>query len=824
MWIGGRDAVHREHVRRLARRLWLNAFASALMAVSTLVGLTPAWASGVTMVYSWVGLLVFYGLLRSGYSQRWADPSLTFTQLVFAISSVVVSYGLVDIARGAALQLLCLLLAFEMDRLSPRQLLRASLFAIGMLGLTALWRVLFVPVPGQLAVELYDLLMAAVLLPAAIWVGSEVGRLYSRLMQQREQLALTLDQLNELSGRDALTGLTNRRQMMSLLEQEHRRQQRAGQHFCIAILDIDWFKQVNDRHGHGVGDQVLRQFAAVAAGALPAADTLARWGGEEFLLLMPARDQAQGMALLETVKQAIARHDWAALATDLRISFSAGLALWDGSAAPDTLLECADAALYSAKHLGRDRCVASAPNEPPAVPPAAPAVPPTAAPVWFEQTHFRKSGAAGQVTPLAPLQRLQPQPVPRAPRRIRPSPTVLPGAAPPTGWLRLCADLLMSTDPAIREHLRLPLIAYVLHVIWIMAVQWYAVPAGHLGALQAQAIMVVNLVVVFGSYLLIRSGATRRLNDPGLVLVQMICACAVAGYGYAVAPLLRPSLLHLLCVIQVFGMVTLRPQAARAAGVAAVLVLLAVLTSLLVTQEDGNLAEMLKLALACFVVGRLAVLSHQYSQVREKVAAEQQQLVEAVAQVQELVIRDALTGLFNRKHMQDLLVQERERFSRTGLRFCVALIDVDHFKRVNDTYGHQTGDEVLVGVARAAQQALRDSDVICRWGGEEFLVLMRDTEPAFQGLMAMSRLRRLVDELQPPEHAPDLTITFSAGLTTPLPDETLEQTLARADRALYAAKASGRNRDMVAVGDDIVVQALPQPRSTAAAPTSALPC
>lgn len=301
MWIGGRDAVRCEHVRRLARRFWLNAFASALMAVSTLVGLTPAWASGVTMAYSWVGPLVFYGLLRSGYSQRWADPSLTFAQLVFAISSVVVSYGLVDIARAAALPLLCLLSAFEMDRLSPRQLLRASLFAIGMLGLTALSRVLFVPVPGQLAVELYDLLMAAVLLPAAIWVGSAVGRLYSRL-----------------SGRDALTGLTHRRQMMSLLEQEHRRQQRAGQHFCVAILDIDWFKQVNDRHGHGVGDQVLRQFAAVAAGALPAADTLARWGGEEFLLSMPARDQAQGMALLETVKQAIARHDWAALAPPWR--------------------------------------------------------------------------------------------------------------------------------------------------------------------------------------------------------------------------------------------------------------------------------------------------------------------------------------------------------------------------------------------------------------------------------------------------------------------------------------------------------------------------
>ena len=166
--------------------------------------------------------------------------------------------------------------------------------------------------------------------------------------------------------------------------------------------------------------------------------------------------------------------------------------------------------------------------------------------------------------------------------------------------------------------------------------------------------------------------------------------------------------------------------------------------------------------------------------------------------MRELVIRDALTGLFNRKHMQDLLRQECERFARSGQGFCVALIDLDHPKRVNDAYGHQMGDAVLVGVARVAQGALRENDVICRWGGEEFLVLMRDNDPASQGLQAMTRLRRQVTELRPAASAPDLSVTFSAGLAVSQPGEAIVQMLERADRALYTAKSSGRNQDALA--------------------------
>ena len=790
-WVGGRDAWQREHVRRLGRRFWLNAVASVLMGISAVLGLTQAWAAGVTMAYSWAGLAVFYTLLRSGASQRWTDPSLTFAQLIFAISSVVVSYGLVDIARGAALQLMCLLLAFEMDRLTRRQLLRASLLAVAMLCLTSLGRVLIEPQQVQVAVELYDLVMATVLLPAAIMIGGEIGRLHRRVVVQREELARTLAQLSQLSWCDALTGLSNRRQMMSLLEQEQQRQQRGGQPWCVALIDIDWFKRVNDSHGHGVGDAVLRQFAAVCGSTLRPGDTLARWGGEEFLLLMPAGDEQQALDVLGQLRLAVAASDWSALASGLKVSFSAGVVQCVAAASLVDVLEAADRALYRAKNAGRDRCVAERLRGAPVASSRSPAAVP-APRVWVDQAQMRGGGPLqGRAGESA-----RPLPAARLPAAVDAAASQPRSRSP---WQRLW-DLVMSADPVLREHLRLPMIAYALHMVWMAAVLWYAMPAEHIGAFDGQVVVFYELASVAGFYLLIRCGLTRRLGDPSLVLVQMIAACLIVGYGYAVAPTLRPSLLHLMCVIQIFGMVTLRPRASRAAGAGAVLVLLVVLAGELLGNGDAaqRQAEVLKIALACFIVGRLSMLSHQYSQVRESGAAEQQQLASAVAQVQELVVRDALTGLFNRRHMQDLLAHESERFSRTGVRFCVALIDVDHFKRVNDTYGHQTGDEVLVGVAQAAQQALRSNDVICRWGGEEFLVLMRDTDPALQGLVALSRLRQHVSQSPAPSQAPGLVVTFSAGLATPRAGETLEQTLARADQAMYAAKAAGRNRDVVA--------------------------
>jgi diguanylate cyclase (GGDEF)-like protein len=156
-------------------------------------------------------------------------------------------------------------------------------------------------------------------------------------------------------------------------------------------------------------------------------------------------------------------------------------------------------------------------------------------------------------------------------------------------------------------------------------------------------------------------------------------------------------------------------------------------------------------------------------------------------------LRDPLTGLGNRRAMDQDWPQHRDRAAREGAHLFAAILDIDHFKAVNDNFGHATGDAVLAEVARLLLDLLRRRDGVYRLGGEEFLVLM--TDPSAQaGLGACERLRRGVEAAIWSNLAPDLRVTLSAGLATRQADETIATLLARADAALYQAKRKGRDR------------------------------
>ncbi|HET8869438.1 MAG TPA: GGDEF domain-containing protein, partial [Aquabacterium sp.] len=134
---------------------------------------------------------------------------------------------------------------------------------------------------------------------------------------------------------------------------------------------------------------------------------------------------------------------------------------------------------------------------------------------------------------------------------------------------------------------------------------------------------------------------------------------------------------------------------------------------------------------------------------------------------------------------------------RNNLELWIALIDLDFFKRINDTWGHGVGDEVLKGFANHAVRTLRSADVVGRWGGEEFLFIMLEN-PGADPNFGVERLRAsLADQAISPS-VPDLRIGFSAGLARCLPQETVDATIDRADRALYGAKNAGRNRSVKA--------------------------
>lgn len=155
-----------------------------------------------------------------------------------------------------------------------------------------------------------------------------------------------------------------------------------------------------------------------------------------------------------------------------------------------------------------------------------------------------------------------------------------------------------------------------------------------------------------------------------------------------------------------------------------------------------------------------------------------------------LARHDALTGLFNRQYTQKLLEQEIERCERYGTALSVLVLDIDHFKRVNDTHGHACGDVTLQHVAQLVADRIRTNDIVGRWGGEEFLVLLPHT--TLDGAVeAAECLRAQIEQLEP-EDAP--AVTISIGAAERATGESAESLFEAADVALYEAKEQGRNR------------------------------
>lgn len=155
---------------------------------------------------------------------------------------------------------------------------------------------------------------------------------------------------------------------------------------------------------------------------------------------------------------------------------------------------------------------------------------------------------------------------------------------------------------------------------------------------------------------------------------------------------------------------------------------------------------------------------------------------------------DPLTGLSNRVTMMSELAAEAERAERSGSALCLALTDIDHFKKVNDTYGHSAGDQVLAVTASRFVARLRPYDSIYRYGGEEFLIALPNSNTG-TAISVLERLRsNLCDRPVDLDDGRALAVSASFGLALVQPDEDLKQTIERADQALYQAKKAGRNR------------------------------
>jgi diguanylate cyclase (GGDEF)-like protein len=184
--------------------------------------------------------------------------------------------------------------------------------------------------------------------------GAKFNRLRNQVTEKNEQLQALLAKIEKLASHDSLTGALNRRCLLEKLEAELQRVARTGDTFCFAMIDLDYFKDVNDKFGHPTGDAVLKSVAECVNRSLRSPDKFGRLGGEEFGIILPATELDQGMIAIERIREALAQYDWKNLAPDLTITFSAGVSANIVGDTVDMITRRVDKALYQAKHQGRN--------------------------------------------------------------------------------------------------------------------------------------------------------------------------------------------------------------------------------------------------------------------------------------------------------------------------------------------------------------------------------------------------------------------------------------------------------------------------------------
>lgn len=178
-----------------------------------------------------------------------------------------------------------------------------------------------------------------------------------RLRAAHDRLVAEKAELEHLSCTDGLTLLHNRRSLLARLREEFRRAKRHGTDLAVVMLDLDHFKKINDGYGHFVGDEVLREVSALFRATIRESDTAGRFGGEEFVLVLPLTSTRGAVRVVERIREAMAQQNFGGRRVSLSVTTSAGIACWPspGIDTAEALLEAADEALYGAKRAGRDR-------------------------------------------------------------------------------------------------------------------------------------------------------------------------------------------------------------------------------------------------------------------------------------------------------------------------------------------------------------------------------------------------------------------------------------------------------------------------------------
>lgn len=350
---------------RQRRQMYIGQVASYSLGASVL--LLYAFDGAVSMTVPslfWLGGLLIIGtftvLSEAGFGDRFEDHYLTVFQISAHMALQLVFLLAVPTAGVAFIAVLFLIFAFGTLRMTSAQAMLT--WALATCGLALVFLGSDLPIGLPVATRLQrtaSMLCFVLVIGQCAFLGLFGATLRKILYQRSIELKAAYRRIEELAELDELTGSYNRRCIMRLLDTEIEKSRQASVPCAIALIDLDWFKRINDAHGHPVGDEVLRTFAITIFANIRPADCFGRYGGEEFLLLLPGTDGEAASRMLDRLRGIIADLDWSAFSPGMRVTISAGVVTLRDNDTADTFLVRADSALYSAKALGRNRIVTS---------------------------------------------------------------------------------------------------------------------------------------------------------------------------------------------------------------------------------------------------------------------------------------------------------------------------------------------------------------------------------------------------------------------------------------------------------------------------------
>jgi diguanylate cyclase len=361
---------------------------------------------------------------------------------------------------------------------------------------------------------------------------------------------------------------------------------------------------------------------------------------------------------------------------------------------------------------------------------------------------------------------------------------------------RLAEDfsIIPRDDPRQALRLRRFFISLGIYIL-NLSLAYLAYQAGimELKALYGSWIIILAFNIIL--YIIFRTGLNQRMKDPSLTSFQICIASLIVMYAIFFIYEARDILFSVYILILLFGIFRLDTQ--QFLHVSAFILLTygidVYLLSVFRPQDIELKIEVFQWFALAIVLISVSFIGGNISSLRRELSGSRKKLQSSLITIQEMAIHDDLTGFYNRHHMMKLIEAENNRSVRTGSVFSLVMMDIDKFKNINDTFGHQVGDNVLMTFSAIIRSVLRKTDFCGRYGGEEFLIVLTETDIKEAKVFA-ERIRDSVEDNFFPELGHNSKITVSIGLARHRTNENIDKTISRADEALYKAKNNGRNR------------------------------